>query len=507
MANSRKSPKKSTPVTEFPQTAATVAEIPEEFQEPTPPAAPAAPRRNPLKKKNPTLPADGDFFARVAAVPQSDWDSQRVFLYLYVLEPLCNLKQQGGKAYFNRYSTPIRDEHQIAVECGSGRYRLMLAYNRVSAEDSSEMARYEFEIYNPQYPPKVPRAAWINDPRNAKWEALLPKEASPAAAGAAGQMVEAMQLVNEIRSSVRDEMEPPADTQSPSEMVQTFKAMKDILAPANGTPAAPADPFDTAKKIMEMRANDPMTTVLMGMIDSANKATEAAREREFKLQEKLLEAKAAPAKGLLDQLLELAALGDKLDPLKKLFGFGNGTEAVGRAARTTGFDMVRDIVQSPFGANLGQGLGMLLHTLATTGAPAPNPARPVMPTVLNAQQPNGTAANKESDEERIQRIGNTITTPMLYEFFLKDDQSGEAFAERMFDMWPEDYIFIRALGPENLVARYRQFPPAWAILQPKEPAFIQFITDFCKWDPNEDEGPAPGPDDGVIDLEPKEAGA
>ena len=54
--------------------------------------------------------------------------------------------------------------------------------------------------------------------------------------------------------------------------------------------------------------------------------------------------------------------------------------------------------------------------------------------------------------------------------------------------------------------RYRQFPPAWAVIAPKEAAFIEFIREFCSWDPNEDEGPAPGPDDGVVDLD-TEAGA
>ena len=100
MANSRKSGKKSTTVTEFPapEAATAVADVPEEFQETAaPPTAPTnPPPKNPLKKKAPVLPSDGDFFARVAAVPQSDWDSGRVYLYLYVLEPLCNLKQQGG---------------------------------------------------------------------------------------------------------------------------------------------------------------------------------------------------------------------------------------------------------------------------------------------------------------------------------------------------------------------------------------------------------------------------
>jgi len=73
----------------------------------------------------------------------------------------------------------------------------------------------------------------------------------------------------------------------------------------------------------------------------------------------------------------------------------------------------------------------------------------------------------------------------------------------MYDMWPEDYLFMRGLGAENIINRYRQFPPAWALIAPKEPAFVDFIREFCAWDADEDEAPAPpeGGDAGVIDLE------
>jgi hypothetical protein len=266
-----------------------------------------------------------------------------------------------------------------------------------------------------------------------------------------------------------------------------------------------------------MRSENPMVAILQQQMkdaaaateaerDRAFKAAESAREREFKLQEQLLTARSAPQKSFMDQLRELADMGDKLDPIKKLLGFG-AEVVTGRAVRTTAYDVVRDIASSPFGANLGQGLGVLLSNLASTQAPA-GPAQPMRPQLVpNPAFHNGGTPTKESDEQRIQRIGQQITQPMLYEFFLKDE-SGATFAERMFDMWPEDYIFLRTLGAENIVNRYRQFAPAWAVIGPKEPDFITFIQEFCKWDPNEDEGPAPPHDGdaGTVDLE-SEVGA
>lgn len=517
MANSRKSTRKTGNVAQFPppESGVAVADEPEP-NEPMPEASTegAEPQQSPAqppkrergRPKATDAPIETDFWKRVKAIPRADWGT-RVFLYLYILEPLCNLKQSGGKVYLNRYAEPVQDEHQICMEYGSGRYRLMLAYNKVSPDQSNELARYEFEIYNPQHPPKVPRAAWINDARNAKWEALLPKETPATPATAASTIVDAMKMVSDIRRDVRAEIEPePADAQSPSEMVQTFKAMKEILqpTPASGTTAAtpPADPFDTAAKIMAMRANDPMMAVMMELLKNANAANEAARQREYELLQKQA---ATPPKGLLDQLIELAAMGDKLEPLKKLFGFGNGAaEVAGRAARTTGLDVVRDLVTGPAGATLAQGIGVLISNLAS--ATSANPASPPKPPpiVMSGANPDGTAP-QENAEQRINRIGETITRAMLFEFFLKDEDSGEAFAQWMFDGAPKDYIFIRTYGAEELIRRYRRVPEAWPVIQAKEAEFLKFLQAFCAWDPNTEDGPAPpsNGDDGVVDLEPE----
>jgi hypothetical protein len=496
MANSRKSTKKPATVAQFPapKSAVGVEDVPEEFHEPTEGAAPAPPR-NPLRKKEPRLPQTGDFFQRVAAIKQEEWDSQRIYLYLYVLEPLVNLKQSGGKSYLNRYSQPVRDEHQIAVEHGSGRYRMMLAYNKVSPDESTEIARHEFEIYNIQYPPRVPKAAWINDPRNAKWEALLPKEAPPGAA--ASTIVDAMKMVSDIRRDVREEIGDPEEQPRASEMLETMKAAKELFGPA-ATATQAKDPLEIAVALattmMQMKADNPV-------IDMYRDELKALREemKEERAANRAAAEKAAPAtapKTLLDQLTEIAALGEKLDPIKKLFGFNGASEAAGRAARTTALDVVRDLVTGPAGATLAQGIGVLISNLATASAPT-GPA----PIVLNAAQPNGTIPPVEHPEQRIQRIGETITKPMLAEYFMKG-ATGQEWAQTMFDLWPEDYVYMRGLGADSIINRYRRFPQAWNVIAMREADFVTFIQEFCAWDPNADEGPAP-PNDGdagVVDL-------
>ena len=497
MANSRKSVKKSGTVAQFPQpeNAIGVEDVPESFQEQ--PVAqsepPNPPPKNPLKKKTPSIPTEGDFFTRVAAIPRQDWDSQRIYLYLYILEPLCNLKQSGGKAYLNRYSQPVRDEHQIAVEYGSGRYRLMLAYNKVSPDESTEVARYEFEIFNPQYPPKVPKAAWINDSRNAKWEALLPKEPVPGAATAASTIVDAMKMVSDIRRDVRDEMDTGDEPQqnSTSEMLQTMKAAKDLFAPPAAAPAAPAqDPLQIAVKLaetmMQMKADNPV-------IDMYRDELKALRDE---LKEERAEArKAAPVvapKGMVEQLKELASISDSLTPLKTLFGFGNGTsEAPVRAGRTGALDVIQTLGTKFFESDLASGVGQWLGAMAQRSVQG-NGAPPQMSNPIN------THLQPQNEQQQFAQFIEQTLNPALRRFY-SQGLSGGDFAGWLYDAFPDRLQqlqnFTHPLAPgmkgaQVIVAAYKRTPEMWSLisaLREGEPSFVQFVNEFCRWKPESSE--------------------
>jgi hypothetical protein len=506
MANSTKQPPRRGKIKQMPnQNGAVAVEQPPEVAEspetpqtpfdPEPEAAEPVPDIGlmPPPHKSAGRPrTKGDFFDTVRKVAPEDWGT-RVYLYLYCWEPICDEKLSGEKRYLNRYSQPILDEHSIMIDYGSGKYRLTLTNRKpTTTEKGSPIDTYDFEIYNPKYPPKIPRKVWKNDPRNARWEALLPPEQAPGTTPAIDPLA-AFDTYMNIQDRIEDRLKP-----SP---------------PATPTAVAPAppDPFDTAKKIMDMRSNDPMIALFNARLDAADKAQEKARDREFELMKELRQQQQhAPSKGIADQLLELVPLLEKLKPVKEFFGIGTAGEAVNpaRPGKMGAYEMVRDLAQTDFGRNLGQGLGILLANIVTHGAQAngqqqPTPPQPIAP-VMSGATPNGTVPPKETDEQRIQRIGQNITQPMLYEYFLKD-LSGEEFAERMFDLWPEDFIFIRKLGTDNLIERYRRFPQAWAVIAPKEPAFIEFIQEFCGW--NEPPTEAQAADGGVTDLEEEEAGA
>jgi hypothetical protein len=430
----------------------------------------------------------------MAKVSKADWGA-RANIYLYRVEPMIDRTRSGENKFVNVYAEPV-SEDRIMADYGSGRYKLILNFRKPGAETGDLIDSMYMDILNMKYPPKIPLGEWVDDPRNKKWAWAKEAGQGPviqqqAPATGVETFVDVLRATGDIRREIREEMQDNAPAQQP--------------------PAA-VDPWSAAEKILNMRSENPMVAILQQQMKDAAAATEAerqraftaaeaARDREFKLQEQLLASRSVPQKGLLDQLLELAALGDKLDPLKKMFGFGNGTaELAGRAARTTGLDVVRDLVTGPAGERLAQGIGVLIGNLASATTPNGKPPATVLP---NPALNNGAMPPQETTEERINRIGETVTRPMLAEYFMKN-ASGAEWAQAMFDLWPEDYVFMRTLGAENLVNRYRRYPQAWNIIAYREADFITFITEFCAWDPNTEDAPAPpdNGDDGVVDLDP-----
>jgi hypothetical protein len=459
----------------------------------------------------PNAPKDPDhkapeFFARVAAVPEADWGT-RACIYVYMSEPVVNPKTFGENRYLLKSSAPLLDLEWLKQEYGSFRGWMTLNLRKVVRKDgeppTDEIDRLNFEIYDPKFPPKIPRAAWVNDTKNRRWEALLPPEPTSSSAAAAS-LLDSIKVYKEIRNEVKQETpEPPDVSDQTKSTLETMKLAKELF----GTPAstiAPKDPLELAVSIAttmtQMRAENPMVEILRDELKAMREAAEKAREREFQLQKEILDAKAAPkadSKSMLDQLLDFAADDQKLERVKRLAGiFGLG-EVVGRTVKTTGFDVVREIFNSPFGANLGQGLGTWLSASAN-GVPvngtAPNPA------------PQFNPPGAESDQARIQRIASAITNPMINEFF-DPGEPGDVFAERVFDMWPDDFRFLQRLGADTIVGLYREHnQQLWTHLtnHPKlgnrEQAFRAFVKDFCTWNPDQEPATAAQPvDDGFTE--------
>jgi hypothetical protein len=447
------------------------------------------------------------FFDRAAQIPSEDWGN-RAWMYLYIDEPVCDEKQWGKMRYAKKLHQPIFDLEKIKDWYGSCKGWISLNLRKPDAQNTDQIGRHEFEIFDIHCPPKIPKACWTDDPVNKKWAALLPPEPKAQAEGATS-LLDSIKVYKEIRDEVRDEREEPETPfDQTRSTLETMKLAKELFAPATSATATtvtpPPDPFDTAAKIMAMRANDPMMAVMMELLKNANTANEAARQREYELLVK--QQTAMPSKGIVDQLLEIASNAEKLKPLKEIFGFGSSNgEVTGRAARTTGMDILNNLVSGPAGTMLAQGLGTLLVNLPRMFTPAegaPGQGQPPpQPIVL---PPPGAPPTQmpETPEQKLQRIGMTVTEPMLYEFFLRG-ATGDVWADRMNDLWPNDYAFVRSIGPDVLVNHYRQ-TRAWMLIAPKETEFKQFMTEFCAFDPTAEGTDQPEDESGIVDLEAEE---
>ena len=449
--------------------------------------------QKPRASKTPT------FAENMAKVAKADW-GPRANIYIYRTEPIIDRTRSGDPKYLDVYAHPV-NEDRVMADFGSGRYKLILNFRKPGAATGDLIDSDYMDILNMKYPPKIPLGEWTDDPRNKKWawakEANgIPTTPAPAPASSGLEtVVDVMRATNEMRRDIREEIQASAPVAPPP-------------------PLAAPDPFDTAAKIMAMRANDPMMAVMMELLKNANTANEASRQREYELlRERATAAPAVPQKNILEQALELASNPEKLEPLKKLasaFGFG-GTEATGRPGRTTGMDILNSLVQGPAGEVLARGAAQLLITIPSMLQPNPatangngQPAAQQQPQVL---PPVNQQPQQETPEQRIHRIGITITRPMIAEWFMKD-ASGEQFAQWMNDSWPDDYNFIKLLGAENLIQRYRNSPVVWPAISFREKEFIAFIQEFCSWNPPKDEDEQTQvASDGVEDLEGQEAEA
>jgi hypothetical protein len=486
MASSTKQPGRRRKIAQMPSQngGVAVAEPPEQPQTPfeSPQQASEASTHDPTTaapaQSAPPKRSKGDFFDIVRRVAKEDWGT-RIFLYLYCFEPVTDEKQSGEKKYLNRYAQPITDEHAVMIDYGSGKYRLVLTNRKPdgSTEKGAPIESYDFEIYNPKYPPKIPKAAWKNDLRNARWEALLPKE-EPKSPPAAVNPLEAFDTFMNIQDRIEDRIKPPAP-------------------PPPAAPPPPPDPFDTAKKIMEMRSNDPMIGLFMARLEAADKAAEMARDREFKLLLELRQSATppppppAPTKGLVDQIVELAGVAEKLGPLKALFGGTNGTPSTPaadaehvRTVRMNGLEFWSAVLPKVFDSPIANAIAS--KVMASTQQPA---------QVINTNGAARPVPQQPPANDPFQRFISDVATPAMLEYFLAEAK-GEALADWIYSVFPRECVRLQQfthpmipglVGAPAIIQAYKNTPQVWPKLAAKEAAFTVFINEFCAWKPDEDE--------------------
>ena len=437
---------------------------------------------------------------RVRAIPKADWGT-RAFIYIYCLEPICDLKGGGEKKYLVKLKQPIFDEDAIMIDYGSGKYRLTLTYRKPAADKQDEIDSWEIEIYNPKYPPKIPETVWMNDPRNARWKALLPSNEPAPPPTPLGSMAETFKVFSDMRKDVREELKPPDGAAEPSK---------------------PQDALDTAIKILQLQNgnSNPMVALFQTQMQMFQAQAEASRVREGELQKEMREqmrtqqaAKAEPT----DRVDDIVKTVEKLQPLIEKF-MPKVTEAAGQVIHGRRPQWWETLLENaaPTFMEVLKPIGVALAMKMAAGSPpinggyapvgpapvAPAPgqpaiAGPIPPTsqppklIAFLSQPPVMAAFTSHFKDYLAEIDKH--TP-------EDERmDGSNFAFWIYKAWGEGPLTdARAMGTTGIPNLFKA-SPQWPAMQIHEAHLTEFINQALTWAPEALE-PQTADDDEPTDL-------
>ena len=470
------------------------------------PSAASPPLENSLPRRTggrPALGSQGKFlpslniWQQIAKVAPEDW-ATRVYLYLYVTEPICDLTRNRNKKYLCRYEGPIQDEQAIMTEYGSGRYRLCLSNNKPTFGEKP-IADEEFEIMNPKYPPKIPKELWLDDPRNRKWAALLPPPAPPEAPNAAhneGAMMEGLRVLNEIQRGAREQVKNETPGSRIGEFMETIHAVKELMPPP-----APA----TDNKMLD-------TVVQLLTAQLTRDAAEAAELRK-EIREMRIVPTAAPgaANGISVVKEILTGLKDIMPQIRGILpeaAEGIASAVTGRS-RMSGW---QEFLQPVLG-DIVKGISPVMpHLIGRMFAPQANPA--AMQPGMNGAAPASTAqlpaAQPAASSQALNQMMSTLAPAIISRLSIPDatpEELGAEFAEWLDEGFgPQPQIFAKQIGAANILAWLKASPywkppghPEGETLSAHETRLGPFIETFLSWAPKPDEDETKGKAE-TIDL-------
>ena len=462
------------------------------FDEPTPvesaPAAAAEPIPPKKARGRQSQTAQGSFWQRLMAIPKEEWESKRSYLYLYLMEPFVNIKTEGEAGYLSKLYEPIEPDF-IMNRWGSGKYFARLKHRVPGQNGDTDVDKLTFEIVNPAYPPKLPRKMWEHDPRNERWLSMLPKE-SDGKQTTAAETAQLFQTFLQMKDSFSEGTEQQDATSQLETTVNIASRLMEMAKPKEAAP--PADPWDAASKILNMRSDNPVVDMMREELKAIREELKEERTEARRLQQQLFEGKNKTAeeqkpKTLVEQLNELKAL-------RETFAGVIETGAKSRMSGTLEFfsEVVPKLVESPLMVGLGN---FLMSKAMQPSLPMQQPMNGVNGTqAQRPQQPaNGQQPQQATAEQELLQFVHFVTPSMLR--YLEGEQDGGSFAESVYFMFPDKLPILQTLTHPSLpnlsgapvVIAFYKMSPYWNRIQLHEARFTQFIQDFCKWRPDEGE--------------------
>lgn len=454
------------------------------------------------------------FFQTCSRIDPQDWGT-RASIYLYRAEPIIDRSRSGDFHYVDKYSETI-NEDRILTDHGSGKYRLMLNFQKPGASVSSTVDTSVLTLLNVKFPPKIAPGDWVDDPKNNKWAWAKESFPKPPSANGAGQVLETLKVFSDIQKGLKEDEKPrepaPVLPNPVSQVRETIQALKE-LAPQ---PAPPATENQTLQSIVNLIINQSKQQADQA---TAQIAAQAAQNNTL-LQALLARGNQAPQSNT-SFTDAINVISDKLIPLVEKLK-PSAEEAISNFTRKSKMSGWQEMIQPAipvvvdFLKPFGVALATRLLTPASNAFPASAtpPGMGAMPGALPQPAPE-VAPQVPGAAAGFPPVLNMLAVPMLTYMRLDGDprQLGRDFASWVHEGYSADPRFSQALalarasGASSVVVAFKASPywldkgltrdqPSLAEMEPK---FQVFIESFLRWQPSEEEEEYDG-DEGVIDI-------
>lgn len=461
------------------------------------------------KRGKPGRPVKKSFWDHVNEISPEEWEGKRFYIYAYLSEPYGNVKTSGEPGYLRKFYEAI-DPETLLLEWGSGKYFLRLKEKRPGEKSDRDVDTLSIEIANPSYPPKLPRKLWESDPRNEKWLAMLPKEQKEQSKA---ETIEILNAMFDMQDRIEERIEERSGGRddSPNSVLDAAVRLIELTKPKEAALTAPAiDPWAAADRILNMRSDNPMVTILSKELSDLRTELAAERLERSQMQERVWEAKLAALeakmqpnsapKSFVDQMKEF---GEAKTQLLSVLGIGGDGATAAPAARSRmnpTLEFIRDIVPEVINSPI---MGAAAQWLMNLNAGGPRPGQPGM-QINPASNPgmpppqNGQPSQQNTLNDLIRFVQETLVGPLLEHLDRKD--SGGDFAEMVHSwwrprLWPLQHMQHPQLpgqeGAPVIIELFKHADVWQSEIAHREAQFRQFVAEFCAWRPETAEAEQP----------------